>query len=114
MLLGRKLGGDAVHLEKYPRLPGGVPGEGHGAQVDRILLDLGDPVAQRQVNLQNPLVGVGARPLRYLLVLNVLQPSLVETDSDGAAEPLLLVVVGYVSQLFYLCIDLVSLLHCFI
>ena len=57
MFLGRELGGDAVDLDEDAGLPGGVPGEGNGGEVGRILLDLGDPVAQRHVNLDKQSFG---------------------------------------------------------
>ena len=48
-----------------------------------------------------------ARPLRDLLVLNVLESALVEADAHGAAQPLLAVVLGQVAQL--LDLELVAL-----
>jgi hypothetical protein len=48
-----------------------------------------------------------ARPLRNLLVLNVLEAALVEADAHGAAQPLLPVVLGEVAQL--LDLELVAL-----
>lgn len=50
---------------------------------------------------------MSAGPLRNLLVLDVLEAALVKTNADGAAEPLLAVVLGQVTQL--LDLELVAL-----
>ena len=64
-------------------------------------------IPERHVHLEYPLVGVGAGPLRNLLVLNVLEATLVKANADGGAEPLLAVVGGQVAQL--LDLELVAL-----
>ena len=91
VLLGSEFCRNAVNLDKYSRVPGGIPQEAHGAQVSGVLSDLRNAVAERGVYLQYSLVRMRPRPLGYLLRLNVLQASLVETNPESCAEPLLLI-----------------------
>ena len=102
VFLGSKLGGDAVYLDEDPRLPGRVPGEGYGAQVGTVLLHLGYPVAEREVHLDNPLVGMRPRPLLDLFILYVLESTLVKTYSYCTSQPFLLVITRQITQLLYL------------
>ena len=54
---------------------------------------------------------MGAGPLVDLLVLDVLEPALVEANPDGAPQPLLLIVSGQVAQLLDLQLVALALVN---
>jgi len=86
VLLGRELGADAVDLDVDPGITSRVPLEGERVKAARVPDGLDDAVAQRNVDVQDSFPGMLGAPLGDLLRLHVLQPPLVEADSNLGLE----------------------------